>query len=150
MYNAKFAASFVAFALISSSGAVCAQTINDRVDQSFGSGYIKASAVVMKRSDPNDGTIVANNPGGAPYIAGDDFDFEFEPGFDGAIGFYFTPNNAIEIRTLQFGTSADLSAITPGNLAPVSPDRAAHGLTPSTTPISQAGKRTGATNSATT
>jgi hypothetical protein len=114
MRVACLAASTAVF-LVAGANGVAAQTVKDRIDQSFGSGYVKAEAVIMKRSDPNSGTIVASNPGQATtFISGDDFDFDFEPGFDGAIGLYIAPNNAIELRTLQFGSSADFSTVTAG------------------------------------
>jgi hypothetical protein len=81
-----FPAAAAAVFLVAGAHAVSAQTVGDRIEQSFGSGYINAAAIIMKRSDPNDGTYVASNPGGAPYFTDDNFEFDFEPGFDGAIG----------------------------------------------------------------
>ncbi len=79
------------------------------------SGYVAAGAVVLKRNGPDAGTIVAANPGGTPFMTGDNLKFGWDAGIDATIGVRFLDRHAIEVRYLHFETDASHQFITPGN-----------------------------------
>ena len=77
--------------------------------------YISVAALALQRSTPSDGTIVAANPAGTPFMTGDVFDFGWSPGIDAAIGIGLFGNEAIEARAMYSKMDSDYSFVSPGN-----------------------------------
>ena len=77
--------------------------------------YISVAASALQRSTPSDGTIVAANPAGTPFMTGDVFDFGWSPGIDAAIGIGLFGNEAIEARAMYSKMDSDYSFVSPGN-----------------------------------
>lgn len=77
--------------------------------------YISVAALALQRSTPSDGTIVAANPAGTPFMTGDVFDFGWSPGIDAAIGVGLFGNETIEARAMYSKMDSDYSFVSPGN-----------------------------------
>jgi hypothetical protein len=78
--------------------------------------YISGGYATLRRSRPDGaGAIVAANPGGAPFLTGDQYNFKWNPGIDITAGIRFWHTDAIEVRFLSIKSSADVSMVTPGN-----------------------------------
>lgn len=105
-----------AIAQLTASVAANSQSLDNpgTASQDAQSFYIKGGAVIMKRSTPDNGTSVAENPPGAPLQTGNNFKFEWETGFDGTVGFRFMRRHAIELRYLGIESDAANVFTTPG------------------------------------
>lgn len=102
---------------LSASGAARAQSI-DNFGKFFIDGggiYGSAGLVIMHRSTPGGGAIIASNPGGAPFLSANAYQFDWSRGFDGTIGVRFLHTEAIEARILTFHTSTGLNFTSPGS-----------------------------------
>ena len=77
--------------------------------------YLDINALILNRSTPDGGAIVASNPGGVPFLSSGDLDFDMSPGIDASIGFNAFANEWIEARVMYTKTDGKNSMISPGN-----------------------------------
>jgi hypothetical protein len=77
--------------------------------------YVSAGVVVLNRSTPSAGTIVAANPAGTEFSGGDDFDFGWDVGVDFTVARRLRNGDILEVRYLGIDSDADLEFVTPGN-----------------------------------
>jgi hypothetical protein len=94
-----------------------AQALTDfsKFYQDAPSGYVSVGVLTMWRDRPSTGATVAGNPGGTPsFRSGRDFDFNTTTGVDATIGLRFWRTEAIEVRFMNFDTTAHDAFTTPG------------------------------------
>ena len=77
--------------------------------------YANLGAIIMRRGQPDHGTLVAANPAGTPFLdARNAFKFGWETGIEGTIGIRFWRNEAIEFRFMNVHSDAQNTFTTPG------------------------------------
>ena len=77
--------------------------------------YVSAGVVILTRSTPAPGTIVAANPGGTEFSGGDDFDFGWDVGVDVSFAHRLSSCDILEVRYLGIDSDAALQFVTPGS-----------------------------------
>lgn len=78
--------------------------------------YFGGGALVMERSRPSNGAIVAANPALTPtFLNGNGFKFGWDAGFEGTIGIHLWSKEALEFRFMSLNTDAQSQMTTPGS-----------------------------------
>jgi hypothetical protein len=76
--------------------------------------YASAGMVILKRDRPSPGTVIAANPGGAPFSSASDFSFDYEAGFNVALARRFG-DTILEGRYFGVDSTDTNNLVAPGN-----------------------------------
>lgn len=77
--------------------------------------YASVGTVFLKRSRPNEGTVVAANPAGTPFSRASDFSFDWDTGVDVGLARRFAGGTIIEGRYFGVDSTDYNTFVTPGN-----------------------------------
>lgn len=115
MLNLRLTTALAGAVLLAVVGTAHSADPAEKVTQAGPGGYVSIGGVIFKRSDPKGGTIVAANPGGAPFSTSGDYDFGWKAGIDASAGINFWGTEGIEARALYYDTGTTFQFTTPGN-----------------------------------